>query len=163
MNLLFVCTGNTCRSPAAEVLARAEAARRGLEDIACASAGTFAFPGQPAAGVSIVVARDRGLDLGAHVSRELDLELIEWADLVLAMTPSHAAGVAGFDPRAAVRLLTDFLPDGDPNRGHPIPDPVGGDRDTYEQTYAELEAAIGALLDRLEAEGAAGRDTTHGA
>jgi len=152
MNLLFVCTGNTCRSPAAEALARAEAARRGLADVRCASAGTFAFPGQPAAGVSVLVARARGLDLGEHRSRELDGELVAWADLILAMTPSHAAGVSDLVPGAEVRLLTDYLPDDDPNRGRGIADPVGGDRDTYERTYAQLETAIRALFDRVVAD-----------
>jgi protein-tyrosine-phosphatase len=163
MNLLFVCTGNTCRSPAAEALARAEAARRGLAGVRCASAGIFAFPGQPAAGVSVLVARERGLDLGEHRSRELDLELVEWADLILGMTPSHAAGVSGLVPDAEVRLLTEFLPDDDPNRGRGIADPVGGDRDTYERTYAELEAAIQALFDRLAADGPLEPDAPHGA
>lgn len=149
MNILFVCTGNTCRSPAAEVLARASAAERGIETVAVASAGTFAFPNQPAAGVSVAVARDRGLDLGRHRSRELDLELVEWADLIVAMTTSHAHGVGEIAPGASVALLTEFFPESDPRHGRGVADPVGGDREVYEATYRELEDAIGAMFDRL--------------
>ena len=149
MNILFVCTGNTCRSPAAEVLARAAAEERGIDTVAVASAGTFAFPNQPAAGVSVAVARDRGLDLSRHRSRELDLELVEWADLIVAMTTSHAAGVEQLASGTEVSLLGDFYPESDPRHGRGVPDPVGGDREVYEATYRELEDAIDAMFDRL--------------
>lgn len=147
MNLLFVCTGNTCRSPAAEALAHAEADRRGLEDVDTASAGTFAFGRQPAASVSVIVAGDRGLNLAGHRSAELSLELVEWADHILAMTGSHARGVEDLAPGTRVRLLTEFLPEEHPRRGRGIADPFGGDRDVYEQTYHELEEAISGLFD----------------
>lgn len=152
MNLLFVCTGNTCRSPAAEVLARAEADRRGISGVSTASAGTFAYPDQPAAAVSIAVAAARGLDLESHRSRELSLELVEWADHVFVMTESHGRGVRDVVPGTAVRLVTDSLPGDDPRRGRGVPDPFGGDREVYEETYLELQEAIGALFDRLEAD-----------
>ena len=153
MNLLFVCTGNTCRSPAAQVLARAEADRRELTDVATASAGTQAFPDQPAASVRIAVAATRDLDLPSHRSRELSLELVEWADHILVMTASHGAGVEHVVPGSSVRLLTDFLPDDHPQHGVGIADPWGGDVDVYEDTYTELEEAISSLFDRLVAAG----------
>lgn len=149
MNLLFVCTGNTCRSPAAEVLARAEADRLGLRDVGTASAGSFAFPDQPAAGVSIAVARERGLDLESHRSRELGLELLEWATHVITMTGSHARAVHQLAPEASVYLLTDFLPSDHPAHGQGIVDPFGGDLEVYEQTYRELDEAVEALFARL--------------
>lgn len=149
MNILFVCTGNTCRSPAAEVIARSAAAARGLDTVEVASAGTFAFPGQPAAGVSVAVARGRGLDLEGHRSQEVGLELVEWADLIVGMTASHAYGVAQLAPEADVRLISEFYPETDSRHGLPVADPVGGDRAVYESTYRELEDAIGAMLDRL--------------
>ena len=153
MNLLFVCTGNTCRSPAAEVLARAEADRRGLTDVVTASAGTQAFPDQPAASVSIAVAAGRGLDLTAHRSREFGLELVEWADHILVMTASHGAGVEHVVPGSPVRLLTEFLPDDHPQQGVGIADPWGGDVGVYEDTYTELEEALASLFDSLEEAG----------
>jgi protein-tyrosine-phosphatase len=149
MNLLFVCTGNTCRSPAAEVLARAEAERRGLSDVVTASAGTHAFEAQAAAPVSVAVASARGLDLAGHRSRELSLELAEWADHIFVMTRSHAIGVEAVVPGARPLLLTEALPDDHPRHGAGIADPFGGDREVYEDTYAELEEAIASLFDRL--------------
>ena len=123
--------------------------------MSCASAGTFAFPGQPASGVSIAVAGNRGLDLARHASRELSLELVEWADLVLTMTRGHLNSVRELAPDAEVRLLSDHLPPDHPGRGHGIPDPIGGDRGTYEDTYVALEEAISALFDTLAGDGEA--------
>jgi protein-tyrosine-phosphatase len=151
MNLLFVCTGNTCRSPLAEVLARAEAERRG-RSVTCISAGTFAFPGQPAAAPGIAVAAERGLDLSRHASRELSLELLEWADLVLGMDRPHVEMVRRSAPDLAVALIGDFLPSVHPAAGGGVPDPFGGDRDTYLATIEHLEAAIAGLFDRLDGE-----------
>lgn len=128
--------------------------------MSCASAGTLALPDQPASGVSIAVARDRGLDLGTHSSRALNVELAEWADHILTMTSSHRAGVEQLVPRAEIRLLTDFLPPDHPDHGCGIPDPIGGDRETYDDTYEVLEQAIRGLFDRLTAADAAGGDST---
>ncbi|MYA33377.1 MAG: low molecular weight protein arginine phosphatase [Gemmatimonadales bacterium] len=149
MNLLFVCTGNICRSPLAEVIARAEADARGWAEVSCASAGTFAFPGRAASGPGIAVAAAHGLDLAPHGSRELSLELLEWADLVIGMEASHARVAAGLAPGAAVRVMTDFLSADDEWRGRGIPDPYGGDVDAYEATRRLLTRAMRGLFDVL--------------
>ena len=149
VRLLFVCTGNTCRSPAAAVLAAAEARRRGADHVEVASAGTFALPGQLAAGPSMFVARERGLDLEGHRSRELDLELAEWATHIIGMTPSHAHAAEQLVPGLRVSLLNDFLPPEHPAHGTGVADPFGGDVETYERTYRELEVAVSALFDTL--------------
>src|SRR4051794_7273086 len=88
-NLLFVCTGNTCRSPMAEAIARAELERRGWSNVRVASAGLAAAAGEPATREAVVVAARRGLDLGGHRARQLSAEIIGWADLVLGMSSSH--------------------------------------------------------------------------
>ncbi|MDE2942840.1 MAG: low molecular weight protein arginine phosphatase [Gemmatimonadota bacterium] len=152
MNLLFVCTGNICRSPLAEVIARAEADARGWAEVSCASAGTFAFPGQPASGPGVAVAAAHGLDLAAHASRELSLELLEWADLVIGMEASHARGAARLVPDAAVHVMTDFLPADDNWSGSGVPDPYGGDLDAYEATRELLTRAMRGLFDALDEE-----------
>lgn len=149
MNLLFVCTGNICRSPLAEVIARSEADARGWPGFSCASAGTFAFPGQPASGPGIAVAAAHGLDLAEHASRELSLELLEWADLVIGMEASHARAAARLAPDAAVRVMTDFLPSDDEWSGGGVPDPYGGDLETYEATRKLLTRAMRGLFDAL--------------
>ncbi len=151
MNLLFVCTGNTCRSPIAEVIGRAEARARGLAEVRCASAGTFAFPDQPASRAGVEVARARGLDLEGHRSRELTLELLEWADRVVGMESSHVAVARRLAPQGQADLMCDFLPDGDPFRGLGVPDPYGADREIYARTFELLERAVRGLFDALEA------------
>lgn len=150
MNVLFVCTGNTCRSPMAEVLARAQGRARGLANLSCASAGTFAFAGRPASGPGVAVAAARELDLSGHRSRELSLEAIEWADVIVGMERSHADAVAHWAPRASVHVMTDFLPSDDPGVGAGVPDPYGGDVDTYEATWALLDRAMEGFFDWLD-------------
>src|SRR5690606_10441944 len=93
-NVLFVCTGNTCRSPMAEAIARRRFAEREWTHVDVASAGVAAGPGSPASSHAIILAADRGLDLTAHRSQPLSPELVEWADLILAMSASHLRGVA---------------------------------------------------------------------
>ena len=88
MKLLFVCTGNTCRSPLAEAIARRIAAERSL-GVEAGSAGTSAWEGSPASDVSLLVGIERGLDLNAHRSRKLTRELVEGSDLIIAMGPHH--------------------------------------------------------------------------
>lgn len=154
--LLFVCTGNTCRSPMAEVIARAEAERRRLRGIESRSAGTYAWGGQPAAAPGILTARARGLDLGGHRSTPLDESLVAWADLVLAMEAGHVEAVRRVSPDARVAVVTEFLPQDDPRHGGSVPDPIGGDREVYEETFELLERAVRGLLDRIGSDPAAG-------
>src|SRR3954469_25122937 len=85
--LLFVCTGNTCRSPLAEGIARAEIARRGWRNVEVASAGLSARNGEAATREAVVVARREGIDLSGHASRRLTPEIARWADLILGMGP----------------------------------------------------------------------------
>ena len=92
-NVLFVCTGNTCRSPMAAALARDELARRGWRHVQIASAGAAAEPGQPASPPALAVMERSGLDLAGHASQLLTPELVDWADLILAMSLSHLAVV----------------------------------------------------------------------
>lgn len=147
-NLVFVCTGNTCRSPLAEALARRELERRGWRHVEVVSAGLAAGEGDPASAHAVAVAARHGLDLSAHRSRPLTPELVEWADLVLAMSPSHVYALDRGGAGEKVSLLGDFAAGGD-GGGAPVRDPFGGDEEAYEDTFRELEPLVRAVFDRL--------------
>jgi protein-tyrosine-phosphatase len=90
----------------------------------------------------------RGLPLDGHASQPLTPELVEWADLILAMSPSHLGPVARMGGEEKMALLGAFAA-GEDGGSRPVPDPFGGDREVYEETYRELEALVRDSLDRL--------------
>ena len=147
MRLLFVCTGNTCRSPMAAALARRLADERGLADLVIESAGTGAHDGTTASDGALLVAMEHGSDLSRHRARTLTAAMVAEADLVLTMGERHLARVRELGGAGKSWRLTDFgAPDG---RGRDVGDPFGGDLATYRATYDELETAIRRALERL--------------
>lgn len=147
---LFVCTGNTCRSPMAEYLFRerlaatlqmtpAEAAAAGF---LVSSAGTFAHAGGVMSSGTLEVLRRRGIAGDAHRSRPLTTELIQQAERIYCMTTDHLSAVLELAPGAAgrVRLLSP---------GAAIADPLGGGAGEYERCAADIGAAIEARVKEI--------------
>ena len=147
-NILFVGTGNTCRSPLAEGIARAELEKRGWQHVQVASAGIAARPGDAASEFAVSVAARHGVTLDGHRSQPLTPDLVRWADLVLAMGASHVESVRRLGGEEKVLTLGDFASGAD--EGYSVRDPFGGPEHLYESTYQELHGLIAGALDRLE-------------
>lgn len=150
MRLLFVCTGNTCRSPLAEGIARRLLADRGAGDVEVGSAGTSTMDGAVASDGALLVALEHQLDLSAHRTRQLSRELVAEADLILVMGPHHLERVEALGGTGKAWLLHAFASDGASQAA--VSDPFGGGLDTYRETYQELEAALRRALPRLPAQ-----------
>ncbi len=144
VGVLFVCTGNTCRSPMAAAVAGAVMAEtldvqpdqllaRG---VAIASAGTSAWPGEPASEHAVTVCAELGLDLSAHRSQPVTPELVASWQRIYALTDSHLERLIRLAPAAAGRaqLLA--------QDGRSIPDPFGADLETYRRTRDAIATAV---------------------
>ncbi|SMP54937.1 low molecular weight protein arginine phosphatase [Anoxynatronum buryatiense] len=150
--ILFVCTGNTCRSPMAAALLQGTLNRLGIgeDQISVLSAGIFASEGQPASFQAVEVMQEKELPLENHRSRRVTPRLLESADLIFTMTAAHRQSVLMMDAAAAGRVftLTEYVT-GDPEAGE-VPDPFGGSVTVYRQTADYLETLIHQLALQLK-------------
>jgi len=106
MRVLFVCSGNTCRSSMAEALARCWAEKAGVANrIRVASAGMEAFPGEPAAAAAVAVLKEEGIDLSGHRARLLTPEMVREADVILTMTRRHKEKILHQVPEAKGKVF----------------------------------------------------------
>ena len=152
--VVFVCTGNTCRSPMAEALLKKRIADRlkcelsELEDrgIVVASAGISAAPGGRSATEAMQALGERGLDLSQHESQPLSERLVRFADVILAMTRGHREAILNQWPEAEGRVHLISRGTGD------VSDPIGGPLDQYRRCAEQLDGFLAAWVDELPLE-----------
>src|SRR5436305_11270528 len=147
--VLFVCTGNVCRSPMAEGLFRHAVAGRGQYRVI--SAGLGAMEGQPPSPYAVQAVKELGIDISSQRSRMLTPELVQQADYIFGMTHSHIDTVMLLYPQAAEKtfLLREFDETLDLFEKD-ISDPIGGSYDVYLNCRDQIEQGIVSLLRFIE-------------
>jgi len=147
--VLFVCTGNTCRSPMAEALFRTLVKDR--TDYEVGSAGVAAAPGMPASKHTTEVLMEKGVRHDGFSSRLLDDALLKNATHVFVMSAHHAATIEGAFPEHAkkIYLVSEFAAD-DSLRGRDVSDPFGQGRAAYREALANLEQMLQSIVTYID-------------
>lgn len=146
MNILFVCTGNTCRSCMAEAIAIKEAKDRNL-DINIKSAGIYAALGQGASANAVEAMIEMNIDLSCHISTPVSEEILNSSDLILTMTSSHKRTLIFEYPsiKRKTYTLMEYV-----GKDEDIVDPFGGNIDVYRRSAAQIRDAVKKLFLKLE-------------
>ena len=157
LKVLFVCTGNTCRSPMAEGILKKMLEDKRVGNLQVTSAGTHGLPNAPASLFAMQVAGQRGIDLSKHHSRRLTPEMVKQADLILAMSPEHLEyinRIEGAVGHKAYLLKVFHQADPASNKAPQggvlsIEDPIGGSPEDYQRSFREIEEEMKRILPKI--------------
>jgi protein-tyrosine-phosphatase len=148
MKVLFVCTGNTCRSAMCEAYFNSLSRKNGTGEVLLAeSAGTDAWEGEESSPFTRTALAPYHTDIADHSARRLTRKMLEESDLIVAMTISHKARILRLLPEAAdrVRLLGEFR--GGPARD--VADPYGGTAEIYTLCFADMKDPLDRMYQDL--------------
>lgn len=142
MQIYFICTGNTCRSPMAEAILK----HKKLNNVEVYSAGIYAQAGIPMSDNAQKVLAEHEMVV-SHQSSPVEVERLKQADLILTMTQSHLHALLQHFPQVADKAftLTEYAMD----QKRDVFDPYGGNVDVYRHTFEELQQLIDALQSRI--------------
>ena len=148
--IMFVCTGNTCRSPMAEGALRHLLKDKYGEKVKVISSGTMGSTGFPATIYGIEAAKLWDIDNSGHLSQALTKELIDKSDLIFAMSPNHYKEIVRLRSGAESKtyLFKKFPESG--GKGEGVNDPIGMDLDEYNKTFLEIGEQLGKVLPEIE-------------
>jgi len=149
VNLLFVCSGNICRSPMAAEQMRHRVSVEGLTDCHVDSAGTLGIEGAPASREAVEAMSANGINLSDHRSQGIRIEHVQWADLVIAMTHGHMMELASMFPRDTTDrfVLRAFGLGAEPDPDSPdLPDPIGKPLAFYKDQVPVIVRCVDNLL-----------------
>ncbi|MDK2798811.1 MAG: protein arginine phosphatase [Clostridiales bacterium] len=152
--ILFVCTGNTCRSSMAEGLFKKMLEDNGIKDIEVTSAGTAVFFPSGASKHAVEVMKEKGIDLSVHQSKQINDEMIEQADLILTMTVNHQQQLLRICPQAADKIFTlkEFAYGIEDIDVPDISDPFGLPKEYYEQCAKEIYLSLVKVIEKIKSE-----------
>ena len=151
-HILFVCSGNACRSPMAEGLLKKRLYPEYGKKVTVSSAGTLGLNGNPATPNAITVAKEKGVDISKHLSKSISEKILSEADLILVMADHHTEYINTHHPEFIdkVFLLTEFGKPDDPTAKKSIDDPIGEGLSFYRKIINQIDNEINRILPELK-------------